>query len=103
MFGRKRPIQRADNSGNRIHHRMVLRQKGFGVHAFGLHQIEVDVAIPDMPERGDADPGDQRLTGGGGFGNKFGNGGERNRDIVLDGRSGTLLASACSSRIIHNA
>ena len=59
-------------------------QEGGPVHADRLAQVEVDVAVAEMPEGADAQARQRSLAGSRGPVEEFGQARERHRDVVLD-------------------
>ena len=68
-----------------------LREEGRRLHADRLGQVEVDVAVPEMPERTGAQARHLGLAGGRGLLEEVGEAGQRHRNVVLDRAALRLL------------
>ena len=72
VLGRKAAVEVAHHGGDGVHDGVVQGEEGRRVHALGLHQVEMDVAVAEMAERGRPDAGQQGPAGRGGAADQLG-------------------------------
>src|SRR5205823_7729264 len=100
VLGADRAVARRDDVVDDPVHLLPAREIGGLVHAGRLAQVEMDVAVPDMPERNRADAGNGARHGRARLDDEIGDAAYRYRDVVLDAAA---LVALCLGHAVADA